>query len=247
MVIKINSTPQIQVPRAIGGFPLDPAGLMSRRGALKAALGCMAGASSLGAFVTQPVWGAQAMPAPDNFWSAPRWLWIKRSGTGEELKINYLNDGVLDNQAHQQISWFLRDRRFERLLKDTEANKSATLTNALKRGELHRSEMTPWAMMDPVVLDILYAYSSWLNVYGLDRAIEVTSGFRHFLTNALTEGSVRDSWHTKAGAVDFFIPGVPIEQVARFGVWLSGGGVGLYRSQNFTHADRGRVRRWVKG
>ena len=61
----------------------------------------------------------------------------------------------------------------------------------------------------------------------------------------MTEGSVRDSWHTKAGAADLFVPGVPIEQVSRCGTWLAGGGVGLYRDKNFTHVDRGRVRSWV--
>ncbi len=223
--------------------PMDPLGLMNRRGFLQAAFGAAAGATTLGAFATTPEWGAAATTPPEGFWSQPRWVWLRRNSTGEEIKIQYWADGQLNRQAHEQISWFLRDRRFENLL----SNQSPVLTNALKRGELSTAQMTPWALMDPIVIDILYAYCSWLRVYGLLRPLEVTSGFRHFLTNLMTEGAARDSWHTKAGAVDFVVPGVPVEQVARFGQWLAGGGVGLYRSKNFTHVDRGRVRSWVTG
>lgn len=221
--------------------PMDPAGLMSRRGALQAALGCLAGASSLDAFSAAPPTGTDTLTAPGDFWSVPRWVWIRRAATGEELKLTYWSDGQVHEQAHQQISWFLRDSRFEKLL----SSDSVLISQAVKRGRLSANQMTPWAVIDPIVLDILYAYSAWLHVYGIRRAIEVTSGFRHFLTNELTEGAARDSWHTKAGAVDFFVPGVSTDQVARFGMWLAGGGVGLYRSKNFTHADRGRVRSWV--
>jgi uncharacterized protein YcbK (DUF882 family) len=233
---------QWKCPTVATSRPLDPAALISRRGVLQAALGGMAGASTMGAFGTSPVWGAEALPAPAAFWSQPRWVWLKRSSTGEEIRLVYWSDGVLNTQAHEQISWFLRDSRFENLMRSP----SLALSQAIGKGELSKEQLTPWALMDPIVIDILFAYCAWLSMYGIPRALEVTSGFRHFFTNALTEGAVRDSWHTKAGAVDFLIPGISIEQVARFGAWLSGGGVGLYLSKNFTHVDRGRVRTWVK-
>ena len=221
--------------------PLSLPEEINRRGFIQASLGCMAGAASVGAFATVPD-GSASMSAPQNFWSQPRWVWLRRLGTKEEIKTYYWNDGQLDQQAYQKICWFLRDMRFESLL----AQQSPVLTRAVTRGQVAKSQLTPWALMDPIVVDILYAYSSWLAVYGVSRPLEVTSGFRHFLTNSMTEGAARDSWHTKAGAVDFTIPGVSIEQVARFGMWLAGGGVGLYRNKNFTHVDRGRVRSWAK-
>lgn len=242
-MVKLSSDSGLTLPSsALRPEPMDPAGLVTRRGALQAALGCMAGASSLQAFCATPLPGDGILNAPRDFWSVPRWVWIRRASTGEELKLTYWSDGHIHIPAHRQISWFLRDRRFEALL----ASDSTVLSQAIKRGRLSAAQMTPWALIDPIVLDILYAYSAWLHVYGIHRAIECTSGFRHFLSNELTEGAAKDSWHTKAGAVDFFIPGVSTEQVARFGMWLAGGGVGLYRSKNFTHADRGRVRSWVK-
>lgn len=225
---------------AYEAFPIDPQGLTNRRSFLKSALGCMAGASTLAAFSTPPVWGSELKAPLRDFWSSPRWVWLRRAATGEEIRLTYWSDGHLHDQAYRQISWFMRDRRFETLINSN----SPTISKAVKLGEIAQNQLTPWALMDPIVIDILYAYCAWLFAYGVPKPVEITSGFRHFLTNAMTEGAARDSWHTKAGAADLFVPGVPIEQVSRFGTWLAGGGVGLYRNKNFTHVDRGRVRSW---
>lgn len=222
--------------------PMDALQGLSRRRVLQAALGCLAGSSSLGAFGVTPAWGSESIAPPVNFWSSPRWVWLKRASTGEEIRLTYWNDGKLDLQAHRQISWFLRDQRFETLVN----TKSEILNKAVLKGELSKAQLTPWALIDPIVIDILYAHCAWLSFYGMARALNMTSGFRHFFTNSMTEGAVRDSQHTKAGAADFLIQGVPTEQVARFGIWLAGGGVGLYLSKNFIHVDRGRVRSWIK-
>ena len=220
---------------------MDPLGLMTRRGVLSKAAAVIAGTLSLSAFAIAPDWGSYSENAvPGAFWSQPRWVWLKRADTGEEIRITYWNDGALIDAAYRQLSWFLRDHRFQKLI----SVDSPVLARATLSGRLSRQQITPWALMDPVVLDILFAYSSWLHSYGLSRALVITSGFRHFITNEMTEGASLASWHPRAGAVDFFIPGVPVEQTARFGQWLAGGGVGLYRSKNFTHVDRGRVRSW---
>ncbi len=162
--------------------PLSLAGEIGRRGFLQASLGCMAGAASLGAFATVPDGGA-SKAAPQGFWSQPRWVWLRRLGTKEEIKTYYWRDGQLDQQAYQKICWFLRDRRFESLM----AQQSPVLTHAVTSGRVEKSQLTPWALMDPIVVDILYAYCSWLSVYGVSRPLDVTSGFRHFLTNSMTE------------------------------------------------------------
>lgn len=220
---------------------MDPQQLLTRRGAFIRAAAAASLATSLSAFATPPDWGQTPLVAPQAFWTQPRWVWLKRPDTSEEIRLVYWADGQLIESAYQQVSWFLRDRRFQTML----AGGSPVISNAISTGKLKTDQLTPWAMMDPIVLDILYAYCSWLQTYGFSRPLMVTSGFRHFITNGLTEGAALASWHPKAGAVDFYIPGIPIEQVARFGAWLAGGGVGLYRSKNFTHVDRGRVRSWT--
>lgn len=221
--------------------PLDPHGFISRRRALLGAAAVIAGATSLTAFAVEPDWGKTSISPPSSFWTQPRWVWLKHAKTGEEIRVVYWADGQLIQSAYEQASWFLRDRRFEKMLKVNDP----VITNAVSAGKVSKPQLTPWALMDPIVLDILYAHNAWLQVYGMPRALMVTSGFRHFITNAMTEGAARASWHLRAGAADFFIPGVPAEQVARFGRYLAGGGVGLYPSNNFIHVDRGRVRSWT--
>jgi uncharacterized protein YcbK (DUF882 family) len=220
--------------------PLDPQQFLSSRRAFVCAAAAMSLATSISALATVPDWGKTPSQVPSAFWTQERWVWLKRPDTGEEIRLVYWANGQLIQQAYQQISWFLRDRRFEKMM----ATDSPVIAKAIGVGRVTKQQITPWALMDPIVLDILYAYSSWLQAYGLARALMVTSGFRHFITNELTEGAVLASWHPKAGAVDFFIPGVPVEQVARFGTWLAGGGVGLYLKKNFIHVDRGSVRHW---
>lgn len=221
--------------------PLDPQGLLSsRRSFLRAAVAASL-TTSLTAFATPPDWGKTPAQAPAAFWNQERWVWLKRPDTGETIRLVYWANGQLIEQAYQQISWFLRDRRFEKMI----ATDSPVIAKAIGLGRVTKQQVTPWALIDPIVLDILYAYCSWLQIYNLGRPLMVTSGFRHFITNEMTEGAALASWHPKAGAVDFYIAGVPVEQVARFGTWLAGGGVGLYRQKNFTHVDRGRVRSWT--
>lgn len=223
-----------------GVLPLDPQEFHGTRRKLIAALAAAATATCLPAFAVAPDWGKSPVGVSGDFWTQPRWVWLRRAGTNEEIKVVYWANGQLIPEAYRQISWFLRDRRFEAML----SSDSPVIAKAERSGRLSAAQKTPWALMDPVVLDILYCYSAWLAVYGLSRPLMVTSGFRHFISNEMTEGAALAGWHPKAGAVDFFIQGVPVEQTARFGQWLSGGGVGLYPKKNFTHVDRGRVRTW---
>ena len=184
--------------------------------------------------------GGDASVESQGFWDRPRWLWLTRPATGEHLKLVYWQDGQLIQDAYLQASWFLRDVRFQRML----AGNDPHIKNALNKGLIGQEHLSPWVTMDPVLLDILYAYCAWLQIYGISSPLIMTSGFRHFITNSLTEGAARDSWHVKGGAGDIVVPGVSPAALARFGQWLSGGGVGLYSSRGFIHIDRGRVRSW---
>lgn len=176
-----------------------------------------------------------------SFWERPRWVWLKRVATGEQIKVVYWKDGQLLPQAYADISWLLRDIRFEMML----ANGDARIKRALDTGIITPAHLSPWMLMDPVLLDILYAYSAWLAYHNVRSPVWMTSGFRHIITNSLTEGAAFDGWHTKGGAGDIVVPSVRPMAVASFGKWLAAGGVGLYTHKNFTHIDRGRVRSWV--
>lgn len=174
-------------------------------------------------------------------WSRPRWVWLRRSTTGEQIRVVYWANGKLIDAAYRQISWFMRDLRFERML----ANRDPLITQALQDGRIGRQHLSPWMLMEPILLDVLYAHCAWLDYFGIQQPLVLTSGLRHILTNALTEGAAFDSLHTKGGAGDIVVPGVSPERVAAFSRWLQAGGVGLYVNKGFTHVDRGRVRTWV--
>lgn len=204
-----------------------------------AASGLVAPSIVLASAVHPPVGAPRANSAPD-FWTAPRWVWLTRPATGEQIRQVYWRDGQLIQSGYEAISWFMRDVRFDRMLKA----KDRRIDKALDAGRIEREHLTPWMLMDPIIVDILYAYSAWLHSFGINEPVVLTSAFRHMLTNEITEGAARDSWHVKGGASDIVIPSVPTANAAAFGKWLSGGGVGLYASKRFVHLDRGRVRAW---
>jgi uncharacterized protein YcbK (DUF882 family) len=54
----------------------------------------------------------------------------------------------------------------------------------------------------------------------------------------------RDSQHTQGSAVDFRLPGVPVQRLHAWATQQRLGGVGLYTGSGFIHMDTGRVRAW---
>ena len=223
--------------------PVEPTRRHLIRGLLVAG-GVAAGALSAPAVVmarsVHPPVGSPRGNSEADFWSAPRWVWLTRPATGEQIRQVYWRDGQLIQSGYEAISWFMRDARFERMLKA----KDRRIDRALDAGRIEQAHLSPWMLMDPVILDILYAYCAWLHSFGIREPLILTSALRHLLTNELTEGAARDSWHVKGGAADIVIPSVPTANAAAFGKWLAGGGVGLYASKRFVHLDRGRVRAW---
>lgn len=221
---------------------------VTRRAALR---GFLSACSVAAGVVTAPnVLHAQTLALtvtsgrPENaeaFWSAPRWVWLTRPASGETIRVVYWRDGQLLQPGYEAVSWFMRDIRFERMIHA----KDRRISWALDNGRIDSQQLTPWMLMDPVLLDIIYAYCAWLHRFGIHQPLLLTSAFRHLVTNEITEGAARDSWHLKGGAADIIIPSVPIANAATFGRWLAGGGVGLYMSKRFVHLDRGRVRSWT--
>jgi uncharacterized protein YcbK (DUF882 family) len=158
---------------------------------------------------------APAFAQTSDFWSLPRELWLYRPATREQVREVYWADGQLVLDGYVKLC---------RLLRDVQADAAV--------------------QFDLVTLDIARGVYGWLRASGIDKPLIINSGYRTSHTN-VHEGGARNSFHTKAQALDLRIEGVSPEKVGRFGQYLAGGGVGFYPSKRFTHLDRGRVRTWV--
>jgi uncharacterized protein YcbK (DUF882 family) len=140
--------------------------------------------------------------------------------TDENITITYKRDGRYDEAALEKLNWFLRDWR---------------------RGKQTR--------MDPQLIDLLWEVQ---RETGSKQPIDVVCGYRSPETNALlrrrSSGVARYSQHILGHAVDFYIPGVPLEELRVIGLRLQRGGVGFYPTSGspFVHMDTGGVRMWPR-
>lgn len=219
---------------------------LTRRAALRGLAGLGLGTGLLmsdpAAALAQQLVAAGGMPQgqPEDFWTRDRTIWVRRSATGEVIRSTYWSRGRLIDSEYQRLCWFARDITLEGMLRTG----APAVRRALDTGKFTPEQVSQWTYMNPIILDVHYAISSWLSWFNMARPIDWTSAFRHPITNSVTEGAARDSWHTKGGAIDSRIQGVPTRQFARFAQWLGAGGVGVYTSDGFTHTDAGRVRKW---
>ena len=140
--------------------------------------------------------------------------------TDEDITITYKRDGRYDEAALEKLNWFLRDWR---------------------RGEQTR--------MDPHLIDLVWEVQ---REAGTKEPIQVVCGYRSPQTNAMlrrrSSGVARFSQHMLGHAMDFYIPGVPLEQLRVIGLRLQRGGVGFYPTSGspFVHMDTGGVRMWPR-
>lgn len=161
-----------------------------------------------------PSWASEAPARASDFWIRPRYLHL-RHPAGDRIRIVYWSDGQMIRPAWEEVSWFMRDRVDQKAV-----------------------------YMQPVLLDILYGICGWLEYFGIRDPLWVTSAYRTPWRNARIEGAALNSEHTLGGACDVHHPSVSSAHMAKFGVWLGGGGVGWYPQKGFTHVDRGRLRAW---
>jgi uncharacterized protein YcbK (DUF882 family) len=140
--------------------------------------------------------------------------------TDEDITITYKRDGRYDESALEKLNWFLRDWR--------------------------RGEQTK---MDPHLIDLVWEVQREAST---QEPIQVVCGYRSPQTNAMlrrsSHGVARFSQHMRGHAMDFYIPGIPLEHLREIGLRLQRGGVGFYPESGspFVHMDTGDVRMWPR-
>ncbi|HVV95255.1 MAG TPA: DUF882 domain-containing protein [Hyphomicrobiales bacterium] len=142
--------------------------------------------------------------------------------TGEHLTVTFKVDGRYDSAALAKLDWFMRDWR--------------------KGRATH---------MDPRLYDLLWEVH---RATGAVAPIYVVCGYRSPGTNAMLRGRssrsgvARFSQHMLGHAIDFFIPGVPLEKLREAGLREERGGVGYYPTSGspFVHMDVGNIRMWPR-
>ncbi len=147
-----------------------------------------------------------------------RTLSFHHTHSGEDLTVTFKRDGRYDEAALKELNHYLRDWRTQ-----------------------------DQTVMDPHLFDIIW------EVYrdvGGEKPIQIISSYRSPATNAMlhrrSTGVARFSQHMLGHAMDFFIPGVPLEQIRFAGLRLQRGGVGFYPTSGspFVHLDTGSIRHW---
>lgn len=140
--------------------------------------------------------------------------------TGEDLTVTFKRNGRYDEEALKKVNHVLRDwRRDEEIA------------------------------MDPHLLDVVWEVYREVDA---KVPIQVVCGYRAPATNAMlrkrSRGVAQFSQHMLGHAMDFYIPGVPLEAQREAGLRLQRGGVGYYPSSGspFVHLDVGSVRHWPR-
>ncbi len=151
-----------------------------------------------------------------------RTLTFHHTHSEEDLTVTFKRDGRYDEDALKQLNHYLRDWRSQ--------------------------EQT---VMDRHLFDILWEV--YRDVDG-KQPIQIISSYRSPATNAMlrhrsaNSGVARFSQHMLGHAMDFYIPGVPLEQIRAAGLRLQRGGVGFYPTSGspFVHLDTGSIRHWPR-
>jgi uncharacterized protein YcbK (DUF882 family) len=138
--------------------------------------------------------------------------------TNEDITVTYKVNGRYDEEALKKINWVMRDWRKDEPIK-----------------------------MDPHAIDVLWEVHREV---GATEPIWIICGYRSPATNSMlrrrSSGVAQFSQHTLGKAIDFYIPGVPLEELRAAGLRAERGGVGFYPSSNFVHLDTGSVRHWPR-
>jgi uncharacterized protein YcbK (DUF882 family) len=151
-----------------------------------------------------------------------RTLSFHHTHSDEDLTVTFKRDGRYDDEALKKLNHYLRDWRTQ-----------------------------DETVMDRHLFDILWEV--YRDVDGR-QPIQIISSYRSPGTNAMLRrrsahtGVARHSQHMLGHAMDFYIPGVPLEQIRYAGLRLQRGGVGFYPTSGspFVHLDTGNIRHWPR-
>jgi uncharacterized protein YcbK (DUF882 family) len=151
-----------------------------------------------------------------------RTLSFHHTHSDEDLTVTFKRDGRYDEDALKQLNHFLRD----------------------------------WRTQDEIVMDRHLFDILWEVYRDVDgkQPIQIISSYRSPATNAMlrhrsaNSGVARFSQHMLGHAMDFYVPGVPLEQIRYAGLRLQRGGVGFYPTSGspFVHLDTGSIRHWPR-
>jgi uncharacterized protein YcbK (DUF882 family) len=158
-----------------------------------------------------------------DFWVKPRTLSVVRPASGERSRVLYWKDGEMIDSAYQELCHILRD-----------VNGKASIP------------------IDPKLLETLWASQAFVERYGLDKPLEILSGYRTPASNQhLIEQGVpaaRQSLHMSGKAADIRIAGLTEEVLGGLVRSFRQGGVGFYYRSGpkggWIHADTGLKRTW---
>jgi uncharacterized protein YcbK (DUF882 family) len=149
-----------------------------------------------------------------------RTLSFHHTHSDEDLTVTFKRNGRYDEDALKKLNHFLRDWRSQ-----------------------------DQTTMDRHLFDILWEV--YRDVDG-KQPIQIISAYRSPATNSMlrrrSSGVARFSQHMRGQAMDFFIPGVALEQIRFAGLRLQRGGVGFYPTSGspFVHLDTGSIRHWPR-
>jgi uncharacterized protein YcbK (DUF882 family) len=152
--------------------------------------------------------------------SDTRTISLYHTHRGDDITVTFKRNGRYDDDGLKKLNHFLRDWRTD----------DATT-------------------MDPQLFDAVWEVQ---REFGLDKPVHIISSYRSPRTNAMlrkrSSGVARHSLHMQGKAMDFFIPGVPLDKVREAGLRLQRGGVGFYPTSGspFVHMDVGNVRHWPR-
>lgn len=143
---------------------------------------------------------------------------FRNTHTKETLTVTYKVNGRYDEDALKKINHILRDWRQDKPIR-----------------------------MDPHLIDLIWEVHREVEA---TEPIAIVCGYRSPGTNAMlrrrSSGVAKFSQHMLGKAMDFYIPGVPLDRLREAGLRASRGGVGFYPSSNFVHLDTGSVRHWPR-
>jgi uncharacterized protein YcbK (DUF882 family) len=176
--------------------------------------------------------GTDLEPPPDlfdaqlvdmDFWLKPRTLSVVRPASGERASILYWKDGEVIDSAYQELCHILRDVQ------------GKAVTN-----------------IDPKLLETLWGAQAFVARYGLDKPLEILSGYRTPASNnhLIEQGvpAARQSLHMSGKAADIRIAGLTEEVLGGLVKSFRQGGVGFYyrggARGGWIHADTGLNRTW---